>query len=103
MIKVLGKNYKIKFVSAPLKDDAGDEAIALFDPKDASIKMTDPISIKVLIHEIVHSLHDRLPFEVDPKTEELLAESIALVITENFEIMPSNLSNYKYIKGSEDG
>ena len=96
-MQILGRRYPIKRVKGPLKYEGG-EALALFDEKEGLIQIVDPVCVKTLTHELVHAVCDRINFQLDNQAEEMLAESIAIAVTDNFKLTPRSKRLVKYIR-----
>lgn len=89
-VKVFGKKVKIKFGENLVIN--GHPVFGYFDTDKWTIfidKNQDEKHIAdTLLHEIGHALMHRLYFDgiIDPATIELIVESFAKVITENFKL-----------------
>jgi len=88
-IDVLGKQLHIDVVDS-LTDEQGDKLHGLYDPDLGLIKIRreDDRNFQVIIHEVLHATFHRLGLRhtLDEQLEEVLCDTIATVIDENFKL-----------------
>ena len=80
-----------RYIPVIIKELTGEDSdkLGYFDSEDKCIYIDTGSSedINLLIHEIFHSLRDRLHLQMDDNLEEQLAQNVADVITDNFELI----------------
>jgi hypothetical protein len=86
-LNIFGKTVPILF--ANIRKDGFD---GLFDPFNWTITIDDKNHDKfsTIIHEMVHSIHYRVGItqtKINQDTQEILAETLAIAIKENFETL----------------
>jgi len=79
-----------KYVPVVYKDLTGEDSdkMAYYDSEDQVIYVDSPNKddLNLLCHEIVHAMRDRLHIQMDDGLEEQLAQNVADVITDNFNL-----------------
>jgi len=63
------------------------ECYGVYRPHRKTIEIHSPRDKATLIHEAFHALCDRLGIGLDPMIEEILANAVELLITENFKVI----------------
>lgn len=90
-LHIFGKRVPVKYVKNMANKE---EAHGEYDSSTGTIRIcsdqTNKEMIHTLIHEAMHALSDRTGIRqaIDSGVEEILAENVATMITENFKITP---------------
>ena len=89
-LKVLGRKVRIVF------DGLTSDSIGHYNYAETKIAIREEFKDQELhdctiLHEIIHATLDRIGTQLDTQLEEVLAESLATVISENFRLEPRYL------------
>lgn len=82
-LQILGQAVEV--IVAPFETDDGIPAAGQYRPDEKLIEIDpDEDYWRVLLHEVTHALFDRIHFEPGELLEEVLCDTLAKVLTENF-------------------